>query len=30
LVTGGGTFDSQSGHYEDNLVVFADLVAKAP
>ena len=27
LITCGGTFDSQSGHYEDNLIVFADLVA---
>ena len=27
LITCGGTFDARSGHYEDNLVVFADLVA---
>lgn len=27
LITCGGSFDTQSGHYEDNLVVFADLVA---
>ncbi len=27
LITCGGTFDNQSGHYEDNLIVFADLVA---
>jgi LPXTG-site transpeptidase (sortase) family protein len=25
LITCGGTFNSKSGHYEDNLVVFADL-----
>ena len=30
LITCGGTFNSQSGHYEDNLVVFADLVATTP
>jgi hypothetical protein len=29
LITCGGTFNSKSGHYEDNLVVFADLVAPA-
>jgi Sortase domain len=29
LITCGGTFDSGTGHYEDNLVVFADLVAPA-
>ena len=29
LITCGGTFNSQSGHYEDNLVVFADLLAPA-
>jgi sortase (surface protein transpeptidase) len=27
LITCGGPFNSQSGHYEDNIVVFADLVA---
>ena len=27
LITCGGTFNAQSGHYEDNLVAFADLVA---
>jgi hypothetical protein len=27
LITCGGSFDSQSGHYEDNIVVFADLIA---
>ena len=26
LITCGGTFNSRTGHYEDNLVVFADLV----
>ena len=30
LITCAGTFDSASGHYEDNLVVFADLVAARP
>jgi sortase (surface protein transpeptidase) len=29
LITCGGTFNSRSGHYEDNLVVFADLVTTA-
>lgn len=29
LITCGGTFNAQSGHYEDNIVVFADLVAPA-
>lgn len=29
LITCGGTFNAQSGHYEDNVVVFADLVAPA-
>ena len=29
LITCGGTFNARSGHYEDNLVVFADLVAPA-
>lgn len=27
LITCGGTFNSQSGHYEDNIVVFADLIS---
>jgi hypothetical protein len=27
LITCGGTFNSGSGHYEDNIVAFADLVA---
>jgi sortase (surface protein transpeptidase) len=27
LITCGGSFNSQSGHYEDNVVVFADLIA---
>ena len=27
LITCGGTFNTRTGHYEDNLVVFADLVA---
>lgn len=27
LITCGGSFNSQSGHYEDNIVAFADLVA---
>jgi len=27
LITCAGTFNRQSGHYEDNIVVFADLVA---
>jgi len=27
LITCGGTFNSRTGHYEDNLVAFADLVA---
>ena len=27
LITCGGSFNSQSGHYEDNIVVFADLIA---
>jgi hypothetical protein len=26
LITCGGTFNSQTGHYEDNIVAFADLV----
>lgn len=26
LITCGGSFNSQSGHYDDNIVVFADLV----
>ena len=29
LITCGGSFNSQSGHYEDNIVVFADLIAPA-
>ena len=29
LITCGGTFNSRTGHYEDNIVVFADLVAPA-
>lgn len=29
LITCGG-FDSRSGHYEDNIVVFADLIAPTP
>jgi len=29
LITCGGTFNSQTGHYEDDLVVFADLVTPA-
>jgi hypothetical protein len=29
LITCGGSFNSQSGHYEDNIVVFADFVAPA-
>jgi hypothetical protein len=27
LITCGGSFNSQSGHYEDNIVAFADLIA---
>ena len=27
LISCGGSFNSQSGHYEDNIVVFADLIA---
>jgi len=27
LITCGGTFNSQTGHYEDNIVAFADLVS---
>lgn len=31
LITCGGSFDSATGHYEDNVVVFADLtVARLP
>jgi hypothetical protein len=30
LITCGGSFNSRVGHYEDNLVVFADLVTPAP
>ncbi|MHB8275328.1 MAG: class F sortase [Dermatophilaceae bacterium] len=29
LITCGGSFNNQSGHYEDNIVAFADLVAPA-
>jgi Sortase domain len=29
LITCGGTFNRQTGHYEDNIVAFADLVAPA-
>jgi len=29
LITCGGSFNSQSGHYEDNIVAFADLVRPA-
>ena len=29
VITCGGSFNSQTGHYEDNIVVFADLVASA-
>jgi hypothetical protein len=28
LITCGGTFNRQSGHYEDNIVAFADLVTR--
>ena len=27
LITCGGSFNSQTGHYRDNIVVFADLIA---
>jgi LPXTG-site transpeptidase (sortase) family protein len=30
LITCGGTFNKKSGHYEDDLVVFADLMAPTP
>ncbi len=30
LVTCGGTFDTRSGHYDDNIVVFAELVDVRP
>lgn len=30
LVTCGGTFDTDSGHYDDNIVVFAELVGVTP
>ena len=30
LVTCGGTFDTRSGHYDDNVVVFAELVGVTP
>jgi hypothetical protein len=29
VITCGGSFNSQTGHYEDNIVVFADFVAPA-
>ena len=29
LITCGGTFNAASGHYEDNIVAFADLIAPA-
>jgi sortase (surface protein transpeptidase) len=29
LITCGGSFNSQTGHYEDNIVAFADLIAPA-
>lgn len=29
LITCGGTFNSKTGHYEDNIVVFADLISSA-
>lgn len=30
LITCGGSFNSASGHYEDNIVAFADLISPAP
>ena len=30
LITCGGSFNTASGHYEDNIVAFADLIAPAP
>ena len=30
LITCGGSFNRRSGHYEDNIVAFADLVTPAP
>ena len=30
LITCGGTFNPQTGHYEDNIVAFADLVSPPP
>lgn len=30
LVTCGGTFDPRSGHYDDNIVIFAELVGVTP
>ena len=30
LITCGGKFNSRSGHYDDNVVAFADLVAPSP
>ena len=29
LITCGGVLNSETGHYEDNIVVFADLVSAA-
>ncbi|MBC7298257.1 MAG: class F sortase, partial [Demequina sp.] len=30
LITCGGLFDDEAGHYEDNVVVFAELVSSTP
>ncbi len=30
LITCGGSFDSSTGHYRDNVVVFASLVVRTP
>ncbi|NMM23480.1 MAG: class F sortase [Phycicoccus sp.] len=30
LITCGGSFNSATGHYEDNIVAFADLISPAP
>ncbi len=30
LITCGGLFDNEAGHYEDNVVVFAELVSSTP
>jgi hypothetical protein len=30
LITCGGVFNQKSGHYEDNIVVFASLVSSTP